>query len=52
MNVESTADDILVMKDISKIYPNGVTANRHVNFSVRAGEIHALVGETAPVKVP
>ena len=50
MNVESTADDILVMKDISKIYPNGVTANRHVNFSVRAGEIHALVGENGAGK--
>ena len=50
MNVESTADDILVMKDISKIYPNGVMANRHVNFSVRAGEIHALVGENGAGK--
>ena len=50
MNSVNTVDDILIMQNISKIYPNGVTANRHVNFSVRAGEIHALVGENGAGK--
>ena len=36
--------------DIIKIYPNGVGANRDVNFSVEKGEIHALVGENGAGK--
>ena len=36
---------LVEMKEIGKVYPNGVIANRHVNFSVNKGEIHALVGE-------
>ncbi len=35
---------LVEMKDISKVYPNGVHANRQVNFRVEKGEIHALVG--------
>jgi simple sugar transport system ATP-binding protein len=38
------------MKEISKIYGNGIYANRHVNFSIREGEIHALVGENGAGK--
>ncbi|MDX1524166.1 MAG: ATP-binding cassette domain-containing protein, partial [Anaerolineae bacterium] len=38
------------MKDIVKIYPNGVIANKNVNFSVEKGEIHALVGENGAGK--
>ncbi len=38
------------MKDIIKMYPNGVVANRDVNFSVQKGEIHALVGENGAGK--
>ena len=34
--------EILKMEHITKIYPNGVMANRDVSFSVREGEIHAL----------
>lgn len=41
---------ILELRDISKIYPNGVRANRDVNFEVRRGEIHALVGENGAGK--
>src|SRR5215467_3830822 len=37
------------MHNISKIWP-GVVANDHVNFSVRKGEIHALVGENGAGK--
>ena len=38
------------MKDIVKVYPNGMPANRHVDFSVHKGEIHALVGENGAGK--
>ncbi len=38
------------MKQIFKIYPNGVVANKNVNFSVEKGEIHALVGENGAGK--
>ena len=41
---------LIEMKDISKIYDNGVVANDHVNFSVNKGEIHALVGENGAGK--
>ncbi|MCT4596544.1 MAG: ABC transporter ATP-binding protein [Vallitalea sp.] len=42
--------DILKMENITKIYPNGVRANENVNFSVREGEIHALMGENGAGK--
>lgn len=42
--------DILVMDNISKIYPNGVVANENVNFALREGEIHGLVGENGAGK--
>ncbi|NLM12020.1 MAG: ABC transporter ATP-binding protein [Clostridiaceae bacterium] len=42
--------DLIQMKEISKIYGNGIYANRHVSFSVREGEIHALVGENGAGK--
>ena len=38
---------ILEMRDITKTFP-GVKALDNVNMKVREGEIHALVGETAP----
>jgi len=41
---------LVEMKDIIKVYPNGVVANRDVNFSVQKGEIHALVGENGAGK--
>jgi len=41
---------LIEMKDIVKVYPNGVAANRHVDFSVNKGEIHALVGENGAGK--
>ena len=34
------------MKGITKIYPNGVVANKDVDFSVDYGEIHAVMGKT------
>lgn len=41
---------LVKMKDIIKVYPNGVVANRDVNFAVEKGEIHALVGENGAGK--
>lgn len=44
-----TAPLAVDMREITKIWP-GVVANDHVNFSVRKGEIHALVGENGAGK--
>lgn len=41
---------LLEMKDIWKVYPNGVVANRGMNLSVEKGEIHALLGENGAGK--
>ncbi len=42
-------ENILEMRDISKSFP-GVQALQNVNFSVRRGEIHCLVGENGAGK--
>ena len=44
------ANEILRMENITKIYPNGVMANKDVNLSVQEGEIHALMGENGAGK--
>ncbi len=41
---------VVQMKGITKVYPNGVAANQGVDFSVRKGEIHALMGENGAGK--
>src|SRR5579859_4191519 len=46
----SAAQPVLEARNITKIYPNGVQANRSVNLSVVRGEIHALVGENGAGK--
>jgi general nucleoside transport system ATP-binding protein len=43
-------DPLIELKNIVKVYPNGVVANDGVNFSVNKGEIHALVGENGAGK--
>ncbi len=43
-------NEILRMENITKIYPNGVMANKEVNLFVNAGEIHALMGENGAGK--
>ncbi|MDO4500935.1 MAG: ABC transporter ATP-binding protein [Erysipelotrichaceae bacterium] len=43
-------ENYLVMKDITKVYDNGVIANDKVNFSARKGEIHAICGENGAGK--
>lgn len=42
--------DILKMENITKIYSNGFMANKDITFSVREGEIHALIGENGAGK--
>jgi simple sugar transport system ATP-binding protein len=43
-------ESLIEMRNITKIYPNGVRADNDVTFEVRAGEIHALVGENGAGK--
>ncbi|MBQ7870619.1 MAG: ATP-binding cassette domain-containing protein [Oscillospiraceae bacterium] len=38
------------MRGITKVYPNGIAANQDVDFCVRRGEIHALMGENGAGK--
>ena len=40
---------VLTMKDVSKTFP-GVKALQHVDFTLRKGEIHALMGENGAGK--
>ena len=42
--------EVLKMEHITKVYPNGVMANKDVTFSVNEGEIHALSGENGAGK--
>lgn len=44
------AEEILVLENITKVYPNGFVANKDVNLRVEKGEIHALVGENGAGK--
>lgn len=41
---------ILEVRDITKIYSNGVVANKNVSISFRRGEIHSIVGENGAGK--
>ena len=41
---------VVQMKGITKVYPNGVAANQGVDFFLRRGEIHALMGENGAGK--
>lgn len=44
------SNTILEMREITKIYGNGVIANKDVTLSVEKGEIHALMGENGAGK--
>jgi len=43
-------ENAVEMRGITMIYSNGIAANQNVDFSVRAGEIHALMGENGAGK--
>src|SRR6202171_6835707 len=49
MSTPSSESMAVEMRGITKAWP-GVVANDHVDLSVRAGEIHALVGENGAGK--
>lgn len=44
------SNNLLELKNITKVYPNGVVANKNVNFSLKKGEIHAICGENGAGK--
>lgn len=44
------SENILLMDNITKVYPNGFCANKDVTLSVNKGEIHALLGENGAGK--
>ena len=48
--VRQNEDYVVQMKAITKVYPNGVAANQGVDFCLRRGEIHALMGENGAGK--
>jgi ABC-type uncharacterized transport system ATPase subunit len=48
--MSDTEEYYLEMEGVSKTYPNGVRANRDVDFYVKQGEIHGLVGENGAGK--
>ncbi len=41
---------VVQMKKIEKVYSNGVAANQGVDFNLKKGEIHALMGENGAGK--
>lgn len=47
---ENNCEYVVEMHGISKVYPNGIAANQNVDFCVRKGEIHALMGENGAGK--
>ena len=51
MQDERASENYVVrMKGITKVYQNGVAANQGVDFDLRKGEIHALMGENGAGK--
>ncbi len=47
---QNNGQNLVEMQKITKIYPGGVVANYQVDFNLREGEIHALVGENGAGK--
>lgn len=43
-------DIILSLKNITKVYDNGVVANKNVNIDFKKGEIHSVIGENGAGK--
>ncbi len=48
--MEENNEYILSMQNITKIYKDGFVANKNVDFSIRKGDIHGLVGENGAGK--
>ena len=41
---------VIELRKITKVYPGGIVANKDVDFDVKDGEIHALLGENGAGK--
>ncbi len=50
MNKEELNEGFFQVKNVTKVYPNGVVANKDVCMSIKEGEIHALIGENGAGK--
>ena len=50
MSNNPNSNYILSMQGITKIYENGFIANRNIDFNLKAGEIHGLLGENGAGK--
>lgn len=48
--MEQEYEYVLSMQNITKIYKDGFVANKNIDFSVRKGDIHGLVGENGAGK--
>lgn len=47
----SVSDEpLLIIKNISKVYPNGVVANKQINLSIEKGSVHVILGENGAGK--
>ncbi len=46
----TTSPSVLELVDVEKTYPNGVHAVRGVTLGIRAGEVHAVIGENGAGK--
>ena len=44
------SEPILKLEKITKIYPNGVVANKDIDIEFEKGEIHAICGENGAGK--
>lgn len=43
-------ETILKLENVTKVYPNGVVANKNINMEFLKGEIHSIVGENGAGK--
>ena len=48
--MEEQYEYVLSMQNITKVYKDGFVANKNIDFSVRKGDIHGLVGENGAGK--